>query len=89
MITNSLTKPVLLGFAKMSTDQVIIDIISSMFDEVEITSSTNLRTELHLSLFDLANLMVAIEEALSVTFYNEPVDEWFTVEDIIDFVNKS
>lgn len=57
-------------------------------EDVEITKETNLKSDLGLSSFDLAQLVCAVEDEFDVEISNREIKELKTVGDVIKHINN-
>lgn len=56
--------------------------------DIEITKETNLKNDLGLNSFDLAQLACSVEDEFEIEFPNRVIKDFKTVGDVIAFIEK-
>lgn len=62
--------------------------LAAAYTTQEIKPSTVLRSDLGLSSFDLVSLLAEVEETFDVKIEDEDIMSIFTVQDLIDYIEK-
>lgn len=65
-----------------------IFIESTGITDIEITKGTNLKNDLGLNSFDLAQLVCAIEDEFDIEIPDRAIKDFKTVGDVIAFIEK-
>ncbi len=66
--------------------EIIVDYVD--VDPSEITEASDVRKDLGLNSFDLVNMVVALEDEFGVSISDKDIVSFYTVSDIIKFLEK-
>ena len=75
----------------MDTLKRVIKQISNLWagiDEEEICAESKLNDDLAFDSLDYVDLAVKLEEEFDIKIEDDAIDEWKTVQDIVDYVDK-
>jgi acyl carrier protein len=75
-----------MGYNKYQIEEIIKDFIWEICDEDDIKKSYRLNKDLGLTEDDIMRLGEQIEDKFEITVYEEDMEEWTTVRDVIKFV---
>lgn len=75
----------------MDTLERVIEQISNLWagiDEEEICAESKLNDDLAFDSLDYVDLAVKLEEEFDIKIEDDAIDEWKTVQDVVDYVDK-
>jgi acyl carrier protein len=75
-----------MGYNKYQVEEIIKDFIWEICCEDDIKKSYRLMKDLGLTEDDIMRLGEEIEDKFEITVYEEDMEEWTTVRDVIKFV---